>query len=75
MNKIEILQKLSEGFDLFEDTLRNTENEIFFRKKDDKWSIAENTKHLILSVNPLNMAFSLPNFALLFFWNTQPSSS
>ena len=67
MNKIEILQKLSEGFDLFEDTLRNTENEIFFRKKDDKWSIAENTKHLILSVNPLNMAFSLPNFALLFF--------
>ena len=67
MNKTEILQKLSEGFDLFENTLRNTENEVFFRRKDNKWSMAENAKHLILSVNPLNTAFSLPNFALLFF--------
>ena len=67
MNKTEILQKLSEGFDLVENTLQNTENEAFFHKKDDKWSAAENAKHLILSVNPLNTAFSLPNFALLFF--------
>ena len=67
MNKTEILQKLSEGFDFFENTLQKTENEIFFRKKDSKWSMAENAKHLILSVNPLNMAFSLPNFTLLFF--------
>ena len=67
MNKIEIIQKLSEGFDLVEDILRKTENEILLRRKDNKWSMAENAKHLILSVNPLNAAFSLPNFALLFF--------
>ena len=67
MDKKQILQKLSEGFDLVDETLRNTENEIFFRRKDDKWSVAENAKHLVLSVNPLNMAFSLPNFTLLFF--------
>ena len=67
MDKKQILQKLSEGFDLVEETLRNTENDVFFRRKDDKWSVAENAKHLILSVNPLNMAFSLPNFTLLFF--------
>ena len=67
MNKNEILQKLSEGFNLVDETLRNTENDVFFLRKDDKWSVAENAKHLILSVNPLNMAFSLPNFTLLFF--------
>ena len=67
MNKIEIIQKLSEGFDLVEDILRKTENEILLRRKDNKWSMAENAKHLILSVNPLNTAFSLPNFTLLFF--------
>jgi hypothetical protein len=67
MNKTEILKKLSEGFSLVEDTIRNTQNEAFFLRKDNKWSAAENAKHLILSVNPLNMAFSLPNFALLFF--------
>ncbi len=67
MNKTEILQKLSEGFSLVEETISKTENEAFFLKKDNKWSLAENVKHLILSVNPLNMAFSLPNFTLLFF--------
>lgn len=67
MNKNEIIQKLSEGFLLVEDTIQNTKNGIFFLRKDNKWSVAENVKHLILSVNPLNMAFSLPNFTLLFF--------
>jgi DinB superfamily len=67
MNKQEILQKLAEGFSLVEETIWKIENESFFHRKGNKWSAAENTKHLILSVNPLNMAFSLPNFALLFF--------
>lgn len=67
MNKSEILHELSEGFSLFEKTNRATKNDTFFLRKDNKWSVAENTKHLILSVNPLNRAFSLPNFTLLFF--------
>jgi hypothetical protein len=67
MNKTEILQKLSEGFSIVEDTICRIENDDFFLRKNDKWSAAENTKHLILSVNPLSKAFSLPNFALLFF--------
>jgi hypothetical protein len=67
MTKQEILQKLAEGFSIVEDTLRKTDETIFYVRKDNKWSIAENCKHLVLSVKPLNMAFSLPNFALLFF--------
>jgi DinB superfamily len=67
MNKPEILQKLAEGFSLVDETLRKVDNAIFYIRKDNKWSIAENCKHLFLSVKPLNTAFSLPNFALLFF--------
>ena len=67
MIKPEILQKLAEGFTIVDDTLRKTDEFIFYRSRDNKWSIAENCKHLSLSVNPLNTAFSLPNFALLFF--------
>ena len=67
MNKKEILQKLAEGFSIVDDTLRNADEVVFYQRKDNKWSIAENCKHLSLSVKPLNTAFSLPNFALLFF--------
>lgn len=67
MTKQEIYQKLAEGFSTVEDTLRKIERVDFYGKKDNKWSIAENCKHLSLSVKPLNIAFSLPNFTLLFF--------
>jgi DinB superfamily len=67
MNKQEILQKLQEGFDLILSTVEPQEDAVFFQRKNEKWSIAENIDHLRLSVKPLNMAFSLPNFTLLFF--------
>ena len=67
MTKQEILQKLAEGFSIVDDTLRNADDAVFYVRKDNKWSIAENCKHLSLSVKPLNTAFSLPNFTLLFF--------
>ena len=67
MNKQEILQKLAEGFSMVDDTLRKSDETVFYVRKDNKWSIAENCKHLSLSVKPLNTAFLLPNFALLFF--------
>lgn len=67
MTKPEIFQKLSEGFSIIEETMRKINDVDFYVRKNNKWSIAENCKHLSLSVKPLNMAFSLPNFALLFF--------
>lgn len=67
MTKPEIFQKLSEGFSTVEETMRKINDVDFYVRKNNKWSIAENCKHLSLSVKPLNMAFSLPNFALLFF--------
>lgn len=67
MTKLEIIQKLDEGFSIVGKTLSDTSEDIFHRRKDERWSVAENTEHLILSVKPLNKAFALPNFVLLFF--------
>lgn len=47
--------------------LENTNEHDFFISKNNKWSIAENTAHLILSVKPINMGLSLPKFIFLFF--------
>jgi hypothetical protein len=66
MNKTEIIQKLTEGFSIVEDTIGKIENDTFFLRKNNKWSVAENVKHLILSANQLTKAFSLPNFSELF---------
>jgi hypothetical protein len=67
MNKQEILQKLADGFSTVDNILCKADDAVFYLRKDNKWSIAENCNHLSLSVKPLNTAFSLPNFALLFF--------
>jgi DinB superfamily len=66
MNKTEIIQRLADGFSTVENTIHKIENGTFFLKKSNKWSAAENIKHLVLSVNPLSKAFSLPNFSELF---------
>ncbi|MEA5460163.1 DinB family protein [Arcicella sp. LKC2W] len=66
MTKQEIIQKLSEGFNIVETSINHSAIDIFYQKKE-KWSAAQNIQHLILSVKPLNLAFTLPNFALLFF--------
>jgi len=67
MTKQEIIQKLSEGFIIVETTINQSHNDNMFQQKDNKWSAAQNVQHLILSIKPLNLAFTLPNFALLFF--------
>jgi hypothetical protein len=66
MTKQEIIQKLSEGFSIVEATINRSDVDVFYQK-NDKWSAIQNMQHLILSVKPLNSAFTLPNFALLFF--------
>jgi len=68
MNKQQIIDKLVSEIE----TLRNTidplpSNRFFTRIVLDKWSVAENVRHLTLAVRPLNLAFSLPNFIIRVF--------
>lgn len=67
MTKEKIIEKLQKGIDAVMTTAQPVTDSVFFRKLDSKWSIAENLEHLILSVKPLNLAFSLPKFILLYF--------
>ncbi len=59
-----------------ESTIYVLSEEQFFNKPNaEKWSIAENVQHLILSVNPINIALSMPLVLLKVFGSTKHSSS
>ena len=62
-----ILKELQKGIDEVIFCVRQSDDAIFLKKSDTKWSIAENLEHLRLSVKPLKLAFGLPKFILLFF--------
>ena len=40
------------------------EEALFFYQPADKWSIAQNVKHLIISVNKTKLAYSLPKILI-----------
>ncbi len=62
MTKTELIAKLDEEVQSLLKTLSQKDNPTFFQKQGGKWSIAENTQHLVLSAKPLNLAFTLPKF-------------
>lgn len=67
LTKEEIIERLKDGFAEVESALHAAEDRLLFSRKDRKWSAAENTEHLVLSVRPLALAFRLPKFVLRFF--------
>lgn len=70
MTKPELIAKLTEEVNAFEATLKQANNDAFFSKPDQKWSVAENAQHLVLSGKPLNLAFTLPRFVLRMLFGT-----
>ncbi len=46
------------------------DNVFFSRPQPEKWSPAEVLQHLVLSVRPLNLAYSLPRFSLRLLFGT-----
>ncbi len=41
---------------------KGVDTELFFRQPEQKWSVAQNIKHLIISTNTTQLAFSLPKW-------------
>jgi hypothetical protein len=58
---IEELDKTSEEFTAFCNTI---DDQSFFKQPANKWSVAENVKHLIISTSRTRLAFVLPKFIL-----------
>ena len=75
MYKSEITSQIQMNVDEIVSTFEKTPDELFFERFGEKWSIAENLQHLILSAKPLFLAFSLPKFLprLIFGKPNRPS--
>lgn len=68
MNKSELVAKLHHELDALLETLEGMQSDSFNRRTvTGKWSPAENARHLLLAVRPVNLAFSLPTATLLLF--------
>lgn len=66
-SKSEIIQSLQDSFDQVTACVESTPDEIFYQKKNGKWSIAENLSHLIQSTKPLASVLKKNKLLLLGF--------
>ncbi len=62
MHKDEIIQNLEIASHDFSHFCASIDQESFFRQPAEKWSVAQNVKHLITSARITRLAFTLPKF-------------
>jgi len=77
MNQQEIIKHLEQNHQEFIYYITSLSSEQFIFRKGEKWSAGQHLEHICRAVNPLNLAFSLPNFVLkiLFGSANRPSKS
>ena len=63
--KPEIISALNEKIDAFNNYIEPLSKEQFEGTPNGKWSAGQNLDHLIRAIKPLQLAYSLPKFALL----------
>lgn len=68
MTKIEVTSKLKDVVADYGKLCLNMDEGDYFRAFGEKWSVSENTRHLMLAVSPVILAFSLPKFILRLFF-------
>ena len=62
MTKTEILTAVENSFASLTQTCNGIDENIFFMQPDEKWSVAENMQHLIISTKMTALAYRLPKF-------------
>ena len=70
MTKPEIIAAAGTIFSRFSEEIKNTNEALMFTKPTDKWSVAENVQHLIISTNATALAFWLPRFLVQWLGGT-----
>jgi hypothetical protein len=75
LNKPQIISALSGKVDAFNNYIASLNKDQFEATPNGKWSAGQNLDHLILAIKPLQLAYSLPKFALtiLFGKTNRPS--
>ncbi|HQY12894.1 MAG TPA: DinB family protein [Ferruginibacter sp.] len=64
MTKTGIITASEKMFRQFSDTCRTIDEAVMFSKPGDKWSVAENIRHLVISTNMTSLAYRLPRFVV-----------
>jgi DinB superfamily len=62
MNKEEIISASENMFLEFSEVCSKIKDELMFARPGNKWSVAENIQHLIISTNTTTLAYRLPKF-------------
>lgn len=63
-DKPQIIAALNEKVDAFNEYIASLNKERFEVSPNEKWSAGQNPDHLIRAIKPLQVAYSLPKFAL-----------
>jgi len=75
MNKTAIISQLQTNHQKFADYIDSLTINEFIQKNGDKWSAGQQIAHIVQSVSPVNMAFSLPRIVpKLMFGKSKRSS-
>jgi hypothetical protein len=64
LSKDEIIKQIETATQEFNNFCSGIDSESFFRQPLEKWSIAQNVKHLVTSANATNLAYTLPKFMI-----------
>jgi hypothetical protein len=75
MNKTEIISAAENIFSQLSQTCNGIDEVAFFRRPGEKWSVAENVQHLIISTNTSSLAWYLPLFLVRWIGGTPNRNS
>ena len=75
MTKSEIIADAENIFIQFSETCSAITEIDFFKRPQNKWSVAENIQHLIISTNTTTLAYNLPKFLVRWIGGTPNRSS
>jgi len=70
MTKEEIIEQTSTQFEKIKSITITMDDAFFFTKTSNKWSVADNVKHLLISTNISALAFWLPKFLVRWIGGT-----
>jgi DinB superfamily len=70
MTKQEIIEQTNKEFEKIKSITATMDDTLFFTKPTNKWSVADNVKHLLISTNISALAFWLPKFLVRWIGGT-----
>ncbi|HMI77970.1 MAG TPA: DinB family protein [Ferruginibacter sp.] len=75
MIKNEIISATADVFQRFSQTCSSMDETVLFQRPANKWSVAENIQHLVISTNTTTLAYSLPKFLVKWIGGTPNRNS